>query len=249
MPKITSLSAQKNNKDRINVYVDDEFFCGLSLDTAVKFNVVVDKEMTEESLSLLLAESGEDDLYVRALGYIVKSPRTEREITQYLYRKDASPETAARIVEKLKTMNYINDESYARLFAEQKSGKLGIASIRNKLFSRGITSSLIEQSLEQVEEQTQEELARKVAEKYMRNREPNPKTTQKLYRHLATKGFDFDLCGQIVEEYKREAKQDEEMLEEYRDKWAEFRKAKDEAKKRKLELKQLKRELMNNAEE
>ncbi|MCL2846937.1 MAG: RecX family transcriptional regulator [Firmicutes bacterium] len=243
MPKITALTAQKGNKDRINVFVDDEFFCGISLDSAVRFRVVADKEMTDEELSLLLAESGENELYVRALDYILKSPRTEREITRYLYRRDASPETATRIIKRLKTMNYINDEAYAKMFAEQKSGKLGISKIRTKLFGRGIDLNLIEQSLDIVEDETQEDLARRVADKFLRNRERDHITMQKLYRHLATKGFDFDLCGKIVEEFK---KQDEEKMEEYMDKWQEYRRAKDEAKQKKAELRELRRKLMED---
>ena len=250
--KITSLVAQKR-KDRLSVYVDGEFFCGISLDMAVRYGVVVGREYTEAELGVLLSESGENDLYLKALGYIVRSPRTEREITRFLLRKDAAPETVNKIIGRLKTMNYINDEAYAKLFTEQKRQKLGIGAIRNKLFTRGINSGLIEQSIDEVDGQTQEDLARRVADKYLRNKDRDFKTIQKLYRHLASKGFELDLSSQIVEEYKHEqlmAKEaDEERMNEYQDKWTEYRRSKAEAKAKKKELKELKRQLLMGEEE
>ncbi|MCL2569747.1 MAG: RecX family transcriptional regulator [Firmicutes bacterium] len=246
MPIITKLEAQKNNKDRLSVFVDNEFFCGITLDHAIKYNIVTGKELTEAELALLLSESGENDLYLKALGYILKSPRTEREITIYLYKKDASSETVGKIIERLKTMNYINDEAYAKMFTEQKSGKLGIGAIRSKLTFRGIHMEIIDRSLDEVENQTQDELAQAVAEKYMRNKDRDPKTLQKLYRHLASKGFDFELCSRVVEEQKKDVTED--MMNEYRDKWEELRQAKLEMKKRKKELKDLKKQILESGE-
>lgn len=246
MPKITSLQTQRR-KDRLNVYVDGEFFCGISLDTAVRFNIVTDKEYADEELGVLLAESGENELYLKALAYIVKSPRTEREITRHLYKKDASPETVAKIIARLKTMNYINDEAYAKLFTEQKMEKLGVGSIRNKLYTRGIDARLIEQALEEESDvESQEELARRVAEKYMRNKTPDHKTLQRLYKHLASRGFELELCSRIYDELKRGVELDEEKLHEYKDKWAEYRRAKQEMKDRKRELKEQLKELKND---
>jgi len=248
MPKITSLEPQRR-KDRLNVYVDGAFFCGVSLDTLVRFGIVVEKEYTDEELGLLLAESGENELYLKALAYIVKSPRTEHEITRFLYKKDASPETVAKINERLKTMNYINDEAYAKLFTEQKMEKLGIGSIRNKLYTRGIDAKLIEQALDQGDEpESQEELSKRVAEKYMRNRTRDPKTLQKLYRHLASRGFDFDLCARIVDELKKETELDENILTEYQDKWAEYKRAKAEMRERKQQLRELKKQILIHEE-
>ncbi|MCL2851128.1 MAG: RecX family transcriptional regulator [Firmicutes bacterium] len=237
MPRITSLEVQKTNKDRINVYVEGEFFCGISLDTAVKYSITRDKECTDEDLAKLLKASGENDLYGRAINYILRSPRTEREITQYLFRKDASPETVKRIVNRLKTSSYINDEAYAQMFAEQKSGKLGAGNIRNKLYMRGVDTELIEQALGLVEGETQEELAKKIAEKYLRSKGRDDKSMQKLYRYLGSKGFDFDLINRIIEDAKRESEINPEKVEEYQSKYKQFRQAKEEMKARKRELK------------
>ena len=39
MPKITKIEVQKNNKERFNLYLDDEFEMGIDIDTFVYFNL------------------------------------------------------------------------------------------------------------------------------------------------------------------------------------------------------------------
>ena len=39
MPKITKLEVQKKNKERFNLYLDNEFEMGIDIDTLVKFNL------------------------------------------------------------------------------------------------------------------------------------------------------------------------------------------------------------------
>jgi len=236
MPKVTSLKQQRT-KDRLNLFIDGEFYCGINTDTAVQFDIQVGKELSDEELVRLLNISGENDLYRKALVYILKAQRTEHEITKYLYRKEASPETVARIVARLKTMDYINDEAYAKMFTEQKMEKLGEGQIRNKLYARGIAGTIIKESLESVEPEGQEQLARAVGEKYVRTRGKTPTTMQKLYRYLASKGFDLELCKQIVEELKSTGEDSNDKVEEYQNKYSELRLARQEAKVRTKELK------------
>jgi len=249
MRKVTSLKQQRS-KDRLNLYIDGEFYCGINTDTAVQFDIQVGKEFSEEELVRLLNISGENDLYRRALVYILRSQRTEHEITKYLYKKEASPETASRIVERLKTMDYINDEAYAKMFTEQKMEKLGEGQIRNKLYSRGISREIIFDSLEAVEPESQEVLARDVGEKYIRTRGNTPTTMQKLYRHLASKGFDLELCRKVVEELKTTGEDGNDRVEAYQNKYSELCRAKQEAKQRtkelKAELKKLRDEIMGD---
>ena len=43
MPKITKLEVQKKNKERFNLYLDNEFEMGIDIDTLVKFNLKKDQ--------------------------------------------------------------------------------------------------------------------------------------------------------------------------------------------------------------
>lgn len=39
MPKITKIEVQKKNKERFNLYLDEEFEMGIDMDTYVHFNL------------------------------------------------------------------------------------------------------------------------------------------------------------------------------------------------------------------
>ncbi|HCW9115752.1 recombination regulator RecX, partial [Staphylococcus aureus] len=39
MPKITKIEVQKKNKERFNLFLDEQFEMGIDIDTLVKFNL------------------------------------------------------------------------------------------------------------------------------------------------------------------------------------------------------------------
>ena len=56
MAKITKIEGQKN-KARVNIFVDEAFFCGLEKETAIIFGLKVGSEVDEGKLSKAIAES------------------------------------------------------------------------------------------------------------------------------------------------------------------------------------------------
>ncbi|MDR0462384.1 MAG: RecX family transcriptional regulator [Christensenellaceae bacterium] len=239
MPIITQISAQKKNNERTSVYVDDKFFCGLAIDDVLKNNLVVGMEVSPEFLSNLLSASGENDMYNKTLVYILRSPRTESEIRRFLSRKkDCSQEFIARIIERLKTMNYINDEAYARMFVGAKHIKISTRAIKQKLKHKGISVELADGATADIG--SQDDLAKSVAEKYMRYREYDEKNLQRLFRYLVSKGFDFDITGSIVQEYRTKGEIDPEMRAEFNTYQNEYQKAREELRKARVEAKKSK---------
>jgi len=244
VPIITQLTAQKKNHERISVYVDDSFFCGLTIDEVVSHSLVAGMQVDDEFLSNLLSKSGENDMYNKVLVYILKSPRTEVEIRRFLSRKkDCSPEMISRIIEKLKTMNYINDEAYARMFVGSKHVRISSRAIKQKLRGKGINTELVEKATGDIGDQT--ELARQIATKYMRYREYDEANLQRLFRYLVSKGFDYDCVSEIVGEYRNKGEIDPEVKAEYNTYRDEYRRAKEQLRNARAEARQKKRNFKN----
>lgn len=89
--KITELTPQKKNPNRFNLYVDDKFYCGVSLDVVAKHNLYKSKEVEDTVLSMILYDSLVEKLNFRVTVYLSRYRKTEKEARQYiselLYKK------------------------------------------------------------------------------------------------------------------------------------------------------------------
>jgi regulatory protein len=195
-------------------------------------------------LSSLVGISGESDMYNKTLVYILRSPRTETEIKRYLQRKkDCSSEMIDRIITRLKTMNYINDESYAHMFVGAKHAKASARAIKQKLKNKGVNNTLVEAATSGIG--SQGDLAKSVADKYMRYREYDDKNLQRVFRYLISKGFEYDIVHEIVDGYRSKREIDPEMRAEFKSSYDEYKKAREQLRKVRTEAKQKKRNFKN----
>ena len=140
------------------------------------------------------------DMFQRTLEYVVKTPKTERQVKDYLFKKGVYSWDAEKIIARLKELNYINDDQYARAFTDAKQSKYSTRVIQIKLRQRGIKSNAVDDAVRDVGDQT--ELCKQVAEKFMRNKEPNKENFQKLFRHLVGKGFTFETAKEVIDEIR-----------------------------------------------
>ena len=85
--KITGLSAQQTNPNRINVFVDDKYRFSLEISQIASLGVRVGDEYSESELEQLEQESQFGKLYARALEYCLMRPHSAKEVRDYLWRK------------------------------------------------------------------------------------------------------------------------------------------------------------------
>ena len=142
-----------------------------------------------------------DELYQKSLEYVLRTPKTERQVRDWLFRKRKDGEfiSVDEIIGRLRDLGYINDAEYAARFAEAKQNKYGMRNIKSKLAVKGVAR----EHLDALENPDQTDLARTLAEKYMRNKTPDQTTMQKLYRYLLSKGLDYDLISGIIENFRK----------------------------------------------
>lgn len=142
----------------------------------------------------------DDNLFQKTLEYVLRAPKTEQQVKQWLFKKRKEGEFLPidEIINRLKDLGYINDADYAVRFAEAKSTKYGMKTIKAKLMIKGISREYIDE----LETPDQTDLAHALAEKYMRNKTPSLKTFEKLYRYLLSKGLNYDIIGAVMTGYK-----------------------------------------------
>jgi len=200
MPKITEISRQQHDSKRYSVFVDGEYAFSLTDEAVAENRLAVGIDVN----SLPLKQIIEEDSYRRALAKAYKSlavaAKTEKQMSDYLYKKEFEEETVVRVIEHLKELNYINDGDYAADFCES-SKRLGRRAVEFKLKQKGISEEIIRKALEKTDDGSQIEnakaLAQKRLSKYAKLQVYEKK--RKLSAYLASRGFDWDTVREAVE--------------------------------------------------
>lgn len=85
--KITDISVQTRNKDRVNISVDGKYAFSLDIFQVGELGLKNGREVTSEEIAKWEEESAFGKLYARALEYTMMRPHSAREIRDYLWRK------------------------------------------------------------------------------------------------------------------------------------------------------------------
>lgn len=192
MGKITDISAQKRNKNRVSVFIDGEFVCGLDAVAAVSARIKIGDEISPSELKKIVEESEKNSAFERAVGYLSIAPRAGKEIRKYLLDKGYDIDVVVATVEKLIAYRYIDDYAYAQSYIKSKSKKYGKFRIASELKQKGIDSETISELLDESGEDGIVEVARK----YVKSHKSTD--VQKLKRFLAGRGFSWDAISSAV---------------------------------------------------
>ena len=203
MQKITAITAQEKNKERVNLFVDGEFFAGVSLETALKLRLKVGDDADAKRLNEIITETERTDGLKKAADYALKTLKTKRQVKDYLLKKGYSEETVWYCVDKLKEYGYIDDKEYSKRFIESTSKTQGRRLIEYKLMMKGVKKEDVAAAYERAETDDNEN-AKALAEKYLRNREKNKENVLKAYKYLIGKGFSYDQADYAVARFKEE---------------------------------------------
>jgi len=203
MPVITAISVQEKNKERCNIFVDGNFFAGVSMETVLKYRLKPNTEVDAEKLNEILSSAERTQAIAKAADYCAKSLKTKKQVKEYLIRRGYSEETVWYCVDKLKEYGYIDDKEYSKRFIESTSKTQGKRLIEYKLMMKGVKKEDIEAAYSSVDID-EEENAKTVAEKYLKNKELTKENVYKAYKHLIGRGFGYEAAKSAVSHFKEE---------------------------------------------
>jgi len=200
MPLITSIKQQRD-KDRVNVYLDDKFGFGIDLDNFVLLHLKVDQELTEKQVEEIVKKAESQKSLDKVLRFATVRPRSEKEIRDYFKRKKYHISIYDSLLEKLKHLELIDDEKFAKWWVEQRQNfkPKAVRVLRLELRQKGINKETVDEVLDSVvidEGKMARELLEKKAYKW-KNLEPRI-AKQKMSQYLAGKGFGWDVVEKVV---------------------------------------------------
>lgn len=204
--KITGISSQTKNPDRVNVMVDGKYRFSLDIFQVAELGIKVGKEYSDAELTELETESQFGKLCTRALEYTMLRPHSGKEIRDYLWRKTratkyksrtgevkdragVSQVIADRVYERLLQKGYIDDEKFARFWVENRNLTKGASrrKLTAELRAKGVDPGIINQQFAESERSDKEELQKIIMKKRARYDDE-----QKFMQYLARQGFSFD---------------------------------------------------------
>ncbi|WP_349818013.1 MULTISPECIES: recombination regulator RecX [Clostridium] len=199
---ITKIEVRKRNKERVNIYIDEEYAFSISAELIYKENIKVKDKIDVDSLKKL----ADEDNYIKckntALKTIERTYKSEKELAQKLALKGYDDHIINRTINFMKEYNLLNDNNYATMYVKDKSRNIGKKKIKYSLLQKGIDEEIIESELEKINNDEVKaivyEMALKKYKVFSKRENDNYKLTQKLYRFLMGKGYDYDLIKDVV---------------------------------------------------
>lgn len=202
MAIITSITTQKR-KNRVNIYLDGKFFCGLEKLTAVSHGLLEGKSVSEEELAKIQQESESSVAFEKAATYIATRMRSEKEIVTYLSGKGFLPQVVENCLQKLKEYGYVNDRTFAEELLRSYPS-LGRSAIKRKLAEKGISQIIINEVVCDDNFENEEENATALAAKFIKTRANAKNLSQKLKNHLISKGYSFEIANKVARKLIKE---------------------------------------------
>ena len=200
---ITEIKRKSHSKNIYQIYIDNKFWAEMLDETVVKFDLKTGKVLDEKTAEEILTSSKPPLAMHLCLNLLDRSSKTKKEILEYLLSKGISTDVAQKVSKKLEDYGYIDDQKFAENFVLYKKNK-GKKALRFELKMKGVDEEIINGVLEKIE--NQKDVILSLAQKFLKNKKPALDLKQKLFRHLASKGFEFEEINQVITQIFKEQK-------------------------------------------
>lgn len=197
--KVTAIKQQLKRVDRYSVYVDGKYRFSLHERQLVSSGIHSGQELSEDDLAAFQAESSEGKLFDRLLNVLSYRPRSEWELRDYLRRKQAEPEVADKLIEKLRELRYVDDEAFARAWVESRmaSKPTSRRKLSAELRAKRIDTSIIDSTLDETTDADSDLAAiRQLVEK----KRAHYSDETKLMQYLARRGFSYGDIRSVIDQ-------------------------------------------------
>jgi len=195
--RITALTAQKRDRNRVNVYLDGEFAFGLSRIVAAWLQV--GQELSDEKIAQLQSEDSREVAFQKAINLLSHRDRTEVEVRDHLRGYGVTDEIAGEILERLRRSSLVDDQRFTQNWIENRSEfrPRSRRALAYELRQKGIPEDAIQEALEDFDEDS---AAYRAALRQARKHAALdwPEFRQKMLSHMARRGFSFDVAAPLV---------------------------------------------------
>lgn len=203
MRVITKIARQKNNPERYNIYLNEEYAFPVDEAILLQFGLAKGKVLEAYDIEEIAYEDEIRKAFNKALNFLSYQMRSEHEVKKKLLDLEFGEAVILEAIQKLKSYGFLNDEIFSKALLDTKKATLkkGPRAIRQDLIKKGINKDLQDEVLETFSHEEQVKLATQLAEKVVRSEKKKTpaQVKQKIQDVLLRKGYSFSIADEVLE--------------------------------------------------
>lgn len=205
---ITKIELQKRTKDRVNIYINEEFSFACSAELIYTHGLSKGKNVDISYLKEIIYQDNCIKCKNYALKIIEKTYKTEKQMFDKLFQKEYDEKIINKTIEFLKEYKFIDDEKFTETYIKDKLKSQGKNRIKYALINKGIKDELVKRKLSYVDEDTEQSVAARLAEKKYKILIKNELDIRKIYKklgdYLIRNGYNSDIVQSTVDNLLKE---------------------------------------------
>ncbi len=202
MRMITKIARQKNNPERYNIYLNEEYAFPVDEAILIQFGLTKGKVLDEFEIQEIAYEDEIRKAFNKGLNFLSYQMRSEHEVKKKLLNLEFGEAVVLEAIQKLKSYGFINDENYSKALLDTKKAtmKKGPRAIRQDMIKKGIEKNLQDEVLATYSFEEQVKLAKQLAEKIVRAESKKTPTQikTKIQDYLLRKGYAFSIVEEVL---------------------------------------------------
>ncbi|MGC8230252.1 recombination regulator RecX [Pseudobacillus badius] len=215
MKVITKISLQQKLTDRYNIFLNEEYAFSVDESVLIQYGLKKGMELGADQIAAILRHDEIRKGLNMAIHFLSIRMRAEKEVREFLAKKEIEHEAAEEIIHTLYRMSYLDDNEFAAAYVNTQinTSDKGPQAIERELKEKGIKQSFIEQALAKFTASLQVEKALKLADKYRRKyvKESPIIQKQKVEQTLARKGYGWPVIQEAVAGSASEESEEERL--------------------------------------
>lgn len=223
MKTITRIEIQKRNKERANIYLDDEYAFSVGLMEAVRLRK--GQTLSDQEIAALRGEDAVAKAVDSAARFLSYRPRSIAEVRRNLTGKSIDEPVVEAALERLTAMGYLDDMAFARFWVQNRTAfkPLGPGALRYELRQKGISDDEIEAVLADLDPEAAAYQAAQSQLRRLKASRPDARTFRtKLSSFLQRRGFNYGVINEVVSRLWEELEDDMSASHETDDDSAHF---------------------------
>lgn len=199
---ITNIEIQKRNKNRVNIYIDEEFACSCSTEIVYRQKLQCGVQVDEEYFKSIVDEDNFIKSKNDALRIIEKNYKSEKELRDKLLAKGYDIPVINRVIIFLKEYNFVDDSKFAELYIKERIEREGLGKIKFSLIRKGIAEEIIKNKIQDINRDsiidTALSIGRKKYEMLVKKEEDKRKVSKKLGEYLVRRGYSWEEVKSVI---------------------------------------------------